>query len=300
MTQPPNQLIDRDEVRRATKWRIRELCAYIGDLTTAGSPPRSLRAEIRRVRVSDPVHDQLVEDLLSQAITRGALQMWAQRPLDGSLFAVSPPPTATAAKATLKTGYLDRAHLTPVAQTYHGWPWVLKRDEFEIWLTDPTLFHFILARLSTPSVGQTPSTASAAAAAAASTTSPQPFVITPPSFVLPPSRPGPSSILNQYNTSIAADQGFAQLLLEERYLRVLQVLGLKPRESGCSLPIFAMLVVRDELIKAGQISSTDLFMTQYKKVMQQIDPRGTKRGYSYDRFRGALKRLQIGGDMREA
>ena len=61
-----------------------------------------------------------------------------------------------------------------------------------------------------------------------------------------------------------------------------------------------MLVVRDELIKAGQISSTDLFMTQYKKVMQQIDPRGTKRGYSYDRFRGALKRLQIGGDMREA
>jgi hypothetical protein len=286
MTQPPNQLIDRDEVRRATKWRIRELCAYIGDLTTAGSPPRSLRAEIRRVRVSDPVHDQLVEDLLSQAITRGALQMWAQRPLDGSLFAVSPPPTANTAKATLETGYLDRAHLTTAAQAYHGWSWVLKRDELEIWLADPALFHFILAGLSTPSVGQTPSAAPAStAAAAASIVSPQPVVATSSS------RLGPRGILNQYKKSIAADQSIAQQPLEQRYSRVLQALGLKPRDSGCSLPIFAMLTVRDELIRAGQISSTDILTAQHEKVMRQIDPRGTKRGYSYGRFREALKRV---------
>jgi hypothetical protein len=60
-----------------------------------------------------------------------------------------------------------------------------------------------------------------------------------------------------------------------------------------------MLVVRDELIKAEQISLTDRLKAQHKKVMQQIDPRGTKPGYSYDRFRDALKRLQIGPDIRE-
>jgi hypothetical protein len=286
VTQPPNQLIDRDEVRRATKSRIRELCADITKVTTAGSPTLSLRAEIRLSIVSDPVFDRLVEDLLSQAVAGGALQMWAQRPLDGSLFAVSPP-TATAAKSILESGYLDRAHLAQAAQAYHGWSWVLKRDEFETCLADPAVLQFILARLSTPSAGQTPSAAPAAtAAAAASIASPQPVVATPPS-----SRLGPRGILDQYNKSIAGDQGFAQLSLEQRYFRVLQELELKPYDSGCSLPIFAMLIVRDELIKAGQISSTDILTAQHKKVMRQIDPRGTQRGYSYDRFRVALKRV---------
>jgi hypothetical protein len=286
VTQPPNQLIDRDEVLRVTKWRIRELCADISEVTIAGSPMRSLRAEIRHSIVSDPVFDRLVEDLLSQALAGGALQMWAQRPLDGSLFAVSPP-TATAAKSILESGYLDRAHLAQAAQAYHGWSWVLKRDEFETWLADPAVLHFVLARLSTPPAGQTPSAASASAvAAAASTASPQPVVATPPS-----SRPGPRGILDQYNKSMVGDQGSAELLLEQRYFRVLQELKLKPRDSGCSLPIFSMLVVRDELIKAGQISSTDLLTAQHHKVMRQIDPSGVKRGYSYDRFRDALKRV---------
>ena len=191
MTQPPNQLIDRDEVLRATKWRVRELCADISEVTTAGSPTPSVRAEIRLSIVSDPEFDRLVEDLLSQAIAGGALQMWAQRPLDGSLFAVSSPPTVTAGTATLKTGYLDRAHLASAAQSYHGWPWVLKSDEFEAWLADPVLLQFILARLPIRSVGEMPAAApTATLGTAASITSLQPVATTSPSFVVhPPSRP---------------------------------------------------------------------------------------------------------------
>jgi hypothetical protein len=145
-----DELIDRSEVLRLTKWRVRELCTEIGATTTVGSPGRSLRSEIRLARVSDPEHDRLTVEFLSEAIANGTLQIWAQRSRDGSQFAV-PPPTIANAKVILEDGYLDRARLPQAAQAYHGWPWGLSKAQLENWLANPALPLRIMADLSVPS-----------------------------------------------------------------------------------------------------------------------------------------------------